>query len=64
MPTNLPKCKLIGTDGNVFAIIGNVSTSLKKAGLRDKADEFTNKAFNAESYDHVLQLAMNYVDVC
>ena len=58
-----PKCKLIGTDGNVFAIIGAVSKTLKRTGLSDEAKEFTSKAFGAGSYDEVLQLCMQYVEV-
>jgi len=58
-----PSCKLVGTDGNVFSIIGKISATLKKAGLPDKAKEFTSKAFGAESYDVVLQLANKYVEV-
>ena len=59
-----PKCKLVGTDGNVFAIIGNVSKTLKRAGMADKAKEFTKKAFASGSYDEVLQLCTEYVEVC
>jgi hypothetical protein len=58
-----PKCKLVGEDGNVFAIIGRVSRALKTAGQRTKADEFTKKAFGSGSYDEVLRLAMEYVEV-
>jgi hypothetical protein len=58
-----PTCKLVGTDGNVFAIIGKVSSTLKKAGLADKAKEFTSKAFTAGSYDEVLAMCFDYVDV-
>ena len=58
-----PKCKLIGEDGNVFNIIGRVSESLKRAGLKTEAVEFQNKAFNSDSYDKVLQLALEYVEV-
>ena len=58
-----PQCKLTGEDGNVFSIIGRVRNALKKAGQRDKAIEFQTKAFNAGSYDEVLQLAMKYVEV-
>ena len=47
----------------MFSIIGRVSKALKKAGHEDKAKEFTDKAFNAGSYDEVLQLAMTYCDV-
>jgi hypothetical protein len=58
-----PKCKLTGTDGNAFSIIGKVSGVLKKAGQADKAKEFTNKAFSAGSYNELLKLASDYVDV-
>ena len=58
-----PECKLVGTDGNVFAIIGKVSGALKRAGYRDKAEEFSNKAMDSESYQAVLQLCFKYVDV-
>lgn len=58
-----PKCKLVGTDGNVFAIMGRVREALKKAGLRDQADKFTAEAMKAESYDAVLQLCFKYVEV-
>jgi hypothetical protein len=55
--------KLTGEDGNVFNIIGKVSKSLKRAGMADKAKEFTDKAFKADSYDAVLLLCFEYVDV-
>lgn len=58
-----PVVKLIGTDGNVFSIIGNVSHALKRAGQPDKAEEFTNRALASESYDAVLRLAMTYCKV-
>ena len=38
-----PKCKLIGEDGNVFAIIGRVSKTLKRNGQIDKVKEFKKK---------------------
>mgnify|MGYP001591350797 CR=1 FL=1 len=60
---NKPVCVLSGEDGNVFNIIGRVSKALKKAEQKDKAKEFTQKAFNSESYDAVLQLAMQYVEI-
>jgi hypothetical protein len=58
-----PECRLTGTDGNVFAIIGNVSRTLKQAGLKEQAEEFRRKAMGAQSYDEVLRLCMDYVDV-
>jgi hypothetical protein len=58
-----PACKLVGTDGNVFAIIGRVQKALVKAGLESRAGEFVRRAFAATSYDEVLTLCMDYVDV-
>lgn len=60
---NKPVCKLAGTDGNVFAVIDNVSKALKKAGQSEKAKEFQNRAFASSSYDEVLRLCFEYVDV-
>lgn len=54
-----PTCKLVGTDGNVFAIIGKVSKCLNK----DQAHEFENKAIACDLYDEVLRLVMEYVEV-
>lgn len=58
-----PTCKLVGMDGNVFAIVGTVAACLKRAGLRDQAREFSQKALRAKSYNEVLTLCMEYVDV-
>ena len=60
---NKPVCGLIGEDGNVFSIIGKVSKTLKQAGLKAEAEEFVNKATQQESYDAVLCLCFEYVDV-
>jgi len=59
----LPVCKLVGENGNVFNIIGCVKKALVQAGYRDKASEFTRLAFEQTSYDKVLQLAMQYVEI-
>ena len=61
--TNKPKCKLIGTDGNVFALAGRVGSALKKAGMHDQAKEFYERLSKCESYDKALQLMMKYVEV-
>jgi hypothetical protein len=58
-----PACELVGTDGNVFSIIGRVKQALKKAGQEDRAREFVEKAFQAGSYDEVLRLCMEFVEV-
>jgi len=58
-----PRCKLSGTDGNVFAVIGNVRDTLKRAGLKEQAENFSSKAFKQHSYQDVLALCFEYVDV-
>ena len=58
-----PVCKLVGKDGNVFAIISKVSKTLKQAGMKDNASEFTSRAMSCRNYDEVLQLCFEYVDV-
>ena len=58
-----PKVKLTGKDGNVFFIIGSIAKALRKAGMPDKAKEFTDKAFNSGSYGAVLRLASEYVEI-
>ena len=58
-----PTCKLIGQDGNVFNIIALVRRTLIDAGDREKAHEFAEKAMDQHSYDDVLWLCDEYVDV-
>jgi hypothetical protein len=58
-----PRCKLVGTDGNVFALAGRVTSALNKAGQADQAKEFSERLWECKSYDEALQLMMKYVDV-
>lgn len=59
----LPACRLVGTDGNVFAVIGAVRRALVAAGQPDRAREFVERAWAAGSYDAVLRHCFEYVDV-
>ncbi|OIO43428.1 hypothetical protein AUJ64_02470 [Candidatus Pacearchaeota archaeon CG1_02_39_14] len=58
-----PKCSLIGTDGNVFALISKVSTTLKKIGQHNQAKEMTSRCFKAGSYDEALMIMDEYVEI-
>lgn len=58
-----PKCTLIGEDGNVFNLAGIVSRTLRKAGMRDKVEEFQNRLFKCGSYDEALVLMQDYVEI-
>jgi hypothetical protein len=55
--------QLTGGDGNVFAIIGTVARALRRQVSADAATAFTNAATACGSYDEVLNLTMNTVDV-
>lgn len=58
-----PRCKLIGTDGNVFALAGRVQKTLRKAGQGELAKEFQKKLFECPSYDAALALMSEYVEI-
>ena len=58
-----PTCKLVGTNGNVFAIIGRVSACLIKAQQTEQSMKFQEEAVACGSYDEVLRLVMTYVEV-
>jgi hypothetical protein len=56
--------RLIGEDGNVFAIIGRVCRALRKGGATDEdVKAFTDEVTSAGSYDEALVVVMRWVDV-
>lgn len=60
--TNI-KVKLIGEDGNAFAILGKVSQALKSHGHKEMAKEFMAEA-TKDDYNHLLRTCMKVVQVC
>jgi len=58
-----PNVKMVGEDGNVFAVIGRVRRALREAGQEDKAKEFSDRAMAAHSYDEVLGMVFEYCEV-
>jgi len=58
-----PPCKLVGEDGNVFGIIARVRRALIAAGQADRAADFVKRAHASSSYDEVLALCWQYVEV-
>ena len=57
-----PRVKLVGTDGNIFAVVGRCKQALEQAGLPDQAKEMTQRVFKATSYDEALAICQEYVD--
>jgi len=62
-PLPKPTVKLIGQDGNAFAIMGNIKQALKSAGAdKEYIDKYISEATSGD-YDHLLAVSMLYVDV-
>ena len=57
-----PKMKLLGQDGNIFAIMGRASRLLKNAGQSDKAKEMCDRVTASQSYSEALNIVSEYVE--
>lgn len=63
MPKYPITVKLVGRDGNAFAILGTVKQALQRAKVpKEEVTKFVNEAMTGD-YDHLLQTVMEYVDV-
>ncbi len=55
--------KLVGEDGNAFAILGRVRQALRDAGVpKEEEDKFIQEAKSGD-YDQLLCTCMKWVDV-
>ena len=54
--------KLVGEDGNAFAILGKVSRELRRAGHKDLAEEYMKEATSGD-YNHLLAVTQDFVTV-
>ena len=58
-----PTIRLVGKDGNAFAIMGAVSKALKSNGYsKEEVNEYMKEAMSGD-YDHLLQVTMRWVEV-
>ena len=58
-----PHVRLVGEDGNAYAILGRVQRALKAAGWsKGERDAFFAEATSG-NYDHLLATVMKYLDV-
>ena len=63
MKAEKPTCKIIGKDGNAFAILGKVTKALKEAGAdKDIIKQYQEEATSGD-YNHLLVTTMRYVKV-
>ncbi len=58
-----PVLRLGDTDGNTYSLIGKVHAALERAGLLSRAQKFVSRAYYLGSYDEVLRLATEYVEI-
>jgi len=63
MSKKKPKCKLIGENGNAFAIIGKVVRTLNNTDRKNEAIEFQQKYVKCKSYSKLLTLVDEYVEI-
>jgi len=62
-PLTKPTVKLIGEDGNAFAVMGSVKNALRRAGSdQEYIDKYLSEATSGD-YHHLLAVSMGYVDV-
>ncbi len=55
--------KLVGSDGNAFAILGKVRRALREANVpRNEIELFLSEAMSGD-YDNLLQICMKWVNV-
>ena len=59
-----PKCPIIGTDSNVFNIMGIASKTLKRNDMAEESKEMCSRVTSSGSYDEALGVIMEYVEPC
>ena len=60
-PKTKIKVKLVGEDGNAFAIIARVSKALRQGGHADLVEPYRKEAM-AGDYNNMLRATMEYVE--
>jgi ERCC4-related helicase len=58
-----PKVKLVGEDGNAFAILGRCKEAARKAGWTKEQIDEVMKEMRSGDYNHLLATAMDHFDV-
>jgi hypothetical protein len=54
---------LTGTDGNAYAVLGQVLRALRRAGVSTEARDAFMQEATAGTYDQLLQVVMQWVEV-
>lgn len=62
MERKKPKCKLVGSNGNIFNLLGIAGKALKANGMKEEADEMYKRVTSSGSYYEALGIITEYVD--
>ncbi len=57
-----PRMELLGQDGNIFGILGQASRLLKRAGMKEQADEMFSRVTACGNYYEALNIISEYVE--
>ena len=57
-----PKMKLVGEDGNIFAILGRASRLLRENGQAEQAKEMSSRVYQSGDYYKALHIISEYVE--
>ena len=57
-----PRMELLGQDGNIFGIMGQASRLLKRAGMKEQADEMFSRVTACGNYYEALNIISEYVE--
>lgn len=57
------RVRLVGEDGNIFAILGRVRQALRRGGHPELVPEVTASVTSSRSYEEALARIMEYVEV-
>ena len=63
MPKTGVKVKLVGEDGNAFAIISRVTKAMRRAKVDPEIIKHYQEEATSGDYDNLLQVTMEYVEV-
>ena len=54
---------MIGTDGNIFSLMGIASRTLRRNGMQSEAKEMWKEITKSRSYEEALNIIGNYVEI-
>ena len=55
-------CVLVGTDGNIFALLGRAREALRRGGRSDLIEPLTKEVTSSGSYEEALTHICEYVE--